>query len=74
MRRMVSFLLILAFCLSLACPVFATVPSPGEDGPPKYPHFWGENPKTGDNTALVLVAALMVTAAAAFVTTKKFAR
>ena len=33
-----------------------------------------ENPKTGDNTALVLVAALMVTAAAAFVTTKKFAR
>ena len=33
-----------------------------------------ENPKTGDNTALVLMVALMATAAAAFVTTKKFAR
>ncbi len=33
-----------------------------------------ENPKTGDNTALVLVATLMVAAAAAFVTTKKFVR
>lgn len=33
-----------------------------------------ENPKTGDNTALVLVATLMVAAAAAFVTSKKFVR
>ena len=33
-----------------------------------------ENPKTGDNTAIAVMAALMVTAAAAFVTTKKFAR
>ena len=33
-----------------------------------------ENPKTGDNSAFAVVAALMVTAAAAFVTTKKFAR
>ena len=33
-----------------------------------------ENPKTGDNSAIAVVAALMVTAAAAFVTTKKFAR
>ena len=33
-----------------------------------------ENPKTGDNTALVLMVALMAVASAAFVTTKKFAR
>lgn len=33
-----------------------------------------ENPKTGDNTALVLMVSLMATAAAAFVCTKKFAR
>ena len=33
-----------------------------------------ENPKTGDATALVLVATLMVAAAAAFVTSKKFVR
>ena len=33
-----------------------------------------ENPKTGDNTALVLMVSLMAVAAAAFVTTKKFAR
>ena len=33
-----------------------------------------ENPKTGDNTALVLMVSLMAAAAAAFVCTKKFAR
>ncbi len=33
-----------------------------------------ENPTTGDNTALVLMATLMVAAAAAFVTSKKFVR
>ena len=33
-----------------------------------------ENPKTGDTTALVLMATLMVAAAAAFVTSKKFVR
>ena len=33
-----------------------------------------ENPKTGDNTALVLMVTLMAVASAAFVTTKKFAR
>ena len=62
MRRMISFLLILAFCLSLACPAFAAVNSPGEDGPAKWPTFWGDNPKTGDIIAfwvLILVVSLV---------------
>ena len=60
MKRMISFLLILAFCLSMACPVFATfVPSTQDPPHPDYPNrpnwpdrwwpsFVGENPKTGD--------------------------
>ena len=42
MRRMIWFLLILAFCVSLACPAFAAVKSPAENGPAS------SNPKTGD--------------------------
>lgn len=61
MRRMIGFLLILAFCLSLACPAFAAVDSPGEDGPAKRPNWWGDNPKTGDVIlfwALVMIVSL----------------
>ena len=63
MRRMISFLLILAFCLSLACPAFAAVDSPGEQGPVKKPVWWGDNPKTGD--IIMMWVAVMVIALAA---------
>lgn len=59
MRRMISFLLILAFCLSLACPVFAATKSPAENGPAQW---WGDNPKTGDIImfwVLVMMASLV---------------
>lgn len=48
MRRMICFLLLLSFCLSLACPAFAAFKSPAQDGPAKWPTYWGDNPKTGD--------------------------
>ena len=64
MRRMISFLLMLAFCLSLACPAFAAVDSPGEDGPVKWP-IWGENPKTGD--IIMMWVIIMVAALAALI-------
>ena len=75
MRRMVSFLLILAFCLSLACPAFAAVPSPGEDGPPKRPSFWGDNPKTGDIIlfwVLIMVVSLLALGVVYVIYRKKF--
>ena len=65
MRRIISFLLILVFCLSLACPAFAAVQSPGEDGPVKKPTFWGDNPKTGD-IILFWVLVMVVSLAALF--------
>lgn len=56
MKKVISFLLVLVFCFSLACPAFALIPSGGEDGPSQlpekpdrwYPSFLGDNPKTGD--------------------------
>ena len=63
MRRMISFLLILAFCLSLACPAFAAVDSAAENGPVKKPVWWGDNPKTGD-VILFWVLVLLVSLAA----------
>lgn len=76
MRRMISFLLILAFCLSLACPVFAAVPSAGEDGPVKWP-TWGENPKTGDIIlfwVLVMVVSLVALCVVYMIYRRKFCR
>ena len=68
MRRMICFLLILAFCVSLACPAFAAVKSPGEDGPLK-------NPKTGDIIlfwVLVMVVSLAALCAVYMVYRRKF--
>lgn len=65
MRRTVSFLLILALCLSLACPAFAAVASPGEDGPVKWPTFDWDNPKTGD--IIMMWVIIMVAALAALI-------
>ena len=59
MKKVISFLLILAFCLSLACPVFAAFvpsvqrpPQPNVPNRPSWDRWWpsfvGENPKTGD--------------------------
>ena len=59
MKRTISFLLVLVFCLSLACPAFAATsgyPSPTGSGP--RPSFWGDNPKTGD--VIMFWGAIMV--------------
>ena len=61
MRRMITFLLLVAFCLSLACPAFAAVSSPGESGPTQTPS--GDSPKTGDT--IMMWVAIMVVALAA---------
>lgn len=65
MRRAISFLLLVVFCLSLACPAFAAVDSPGEHGPIKWPTFSGDNPKTGD--IIMMWAVIMVVALAALI-------
>lgn len=89
MRRVISFLLLLAFCLSMACPAFAHVGGspvgPGPQRPPHrpdrpdhwYPSFMGDNPKTGDIImfwVLVLVASVVALGAVYFVYRKKFCR
>jgi LPXTG-motif cell wall-anchored protein len=45
-KKMLSILLVLAFCLSLVCPAFAAVSSPTGSGP--RPGILGDTPKTGD--------------------------
>ena len=77
MKRAIGFLLILAFCLSLACPVFAAAPSPGENGPIQQPPFWGEIPKTGDVIlfwVLILTASLLALGAVYFIYRKRFSK
>ena len=73
MRRMICFLLIMAFCLSLACPVFAN--SPAEDGPAKKPVYTGTNPKTGDIImfwGLILVVSMVALGAVYVIYRKNF--
>ena len=54
MKRTISILLVLVFCLTLVCPAFAATSSPTGSGPrPSRPDRWspsilGDNPKTGD--------------------------
>ena len=77
MRRMICFLLILAFCVSLACPAFAakTTPSPGEDGPAKRPSSWRDNPKTGDVIlfwVMVMVVSVVALGAVYLIYRRKF--
>ena len=74
MRRMICFLLILAFCLSLACPAFAAA-SPGENGPVKKPTSSGSNPKTGDIIlfwVLVMVVSVLALGAVYLIYRRKF--
>lgn len=68
MKRAISFLLVLVFCFSLACPAFAAVKSPAENGPSDGSDNWfsgllGDNPKTGD-IILFWVAVMVVSVAA----------
>lgn len=76
MRRTISFLLILAFCMSLACPAFAAAkPSPGENGPVKKPSYSGSNPKTGDIIlfwVLIMVVSVLALGAVYMIYRKKF--
>ena len=71
MRRVISFILVLVFCLSLACPAFAAVKSPSKPAPTPS----GTNPKTGDVImfwGLILVASGVALGAVYFVYRKKF--
>ena len=85
MKRAICFLLVLAFCFSLACPAFAAKRSPGENGPVDRPDnhdkwysgILGDNPKTGDIILFwVAVMAVSVVALGAvyMVYRKKFGR
>lgn len=88
MKRVISFLLVLVFCFSLACPAFAAVQSPGEHGPSHEPHrphrpdrwwpsFLGDNPKTGDIILFwvaVMVVSVVALGAVYFVYRRKFAK
>lgn len=85
MKRVISFLLVLVFCFSLACPAFAAVKSPGENGPshqPQRPDKWyssflGDNPKTGDIIMFwvaVMVVSVVALGAVYMIYRKKFSR
>lgn len=63
MRRVICFMLVLAFCLSLSCTAFATaVSSAADSGTPSHvPSYSGSNPKTGDmimHWGIIMVLAL----------------
>lgn len=67
MRRAIGFILVLAFCLSLACTAFAAPVSSAADSgrPSQAPSYSGSNPKTGDvimRWVLVMVLALVALA------------
>ena len=81
MRRVISFLLILVFCLSLACPAFAhrqspNGPAPGPNRPDRwYPSILGDNPKTGDIIMFwvaVMLVSVLALGAVYFLYRKKF--
>ena len=83
MKRVISFLLVLVFCLSLAVPAFAAVSSPTGSGPrPSRParwwhSSWGDNPKTGDVIMLwvaVLVVSVVALCAVYYIYRRKFAK
>lgn len=73
MRRMICFLLVLVFSLSLACPVFATN-SPGSGGTPSYTPP-ASTPKTGDQImmyVIIMVIALLALVAVVVLSRKAF--
>lgn len=70
MKRVISFLLVLVLCLSMACTAFAAAGSP-QNPPPT------SNPKTGDIImfwVLVMVASVVALGAVYFVYRKKFCK
>lgn len=70
MKRAISFLLVLVFCFSLACPAFAAVNSPAEYGP-------SVNPKTGDIIRFwvaVMVVCIAALGAVCYIYRRKFSR
>ena len=77
MRRIVSFILVMVFMLSLACPAFAAVNSiPGNAPNEGEGLVIGGNPKTGDiimKWVIVLVVSLVALIAAVVIYRKKFA-
>ena len=83
MKRVISFLLVLVFCLSLAVPAFAAVSSPTGSGPRPsrpdrwWPSSWGDNPKTGDVIMLwvaVLGVSVVALCAVYYIYRRKFAK
>lgn len=71
MRRMISFLLVLVFCLSLACPAFAATKSPYKPAPTPS----GSNPKNGDVIlfwGMILVVSVVALGVVYFIYRKKF--
>lgn len=74
MRRVISFLLVLALCLSMACTAYATfTPSSGEGGTPSQKPT--DNPKTGDIIlmwAIIMLLALIALIAVIVISRKVF--
>lgn len=68
MRKVISILLVLVFCLSLACPAFAATSSPTGSGP-------HANPKTGDVILFwvaIMAVSVMALGAVYFIYRRKF--
>ena len=81
MKKVISILLVLVFCLSLACPAFAATSSPTGTGPrPGSSNKWqpsilGDNPKTGDVILFwvaIMAVSVMALGAVYFIYRRKF--
>lgn len=73
MRKIICMLLIVAFCVSMACPVFAATKSPASNNKPSYNS--DNNPKTGDmimTYVIVMLIALLALVAVAVLYRKVF--
>lgn len=87
MRRMICLVLVVVFCLAMACPAFATTKDSPEKVPGcnhsynalgicKYCGAWRDNPKTGDNIMMwvgAMALSMGALAGAAVIYRKKFA-
>lgn len=77
MRRMICFLLVIAVCMSMACPVFAATNSAADTGKPsQLPSSIGGNPRTGDmimTWVFIMILALLALVVV-YLCYRKFAR